>query len=207
MSADGRRHRCGEVRIGISGWRYAGWRGSFYPRRLRQKDELRYASSQFRSIEINGTFYGLLKPDDFARFHDETPDDFVFSVKVPRYLTHILRGRNVDAALANFLASGVLRLGRKWGPLLWQFPPSYRYQPEALKQLFATLPRDTGEAAARARRHESRVSHAWTRKSVDMPLRHAIEIRHESFAVRSFVELLREYEVALVCADTVEWPR
>jgi uncharacterized protein YecE (DUF72 family) len=197
----------GDVRIGISGWTYEGWRGRFFPPRLPHKDELRYAAGRFRSIEINGTFYGLLKPDDFARFHDETPEDFVFAVKAPRFLTHMLRARDLGAAFSNFLASGVLRLGEKWGPMLWQFPQRHAFDADALLRFFRTLPRDTDQAAHLARGYDARITKGvWTRKIADAPLRHAIEIRNASFAVPAFVELLREHDVALVCADAVAWP-
>jgi len=118
--------RHGRVRIGISGWRYAGWRGDFYPSRLRQDDELSYASRYFDTIEINGTHYSLQRPEFFARWHDETPADFVFAVKASRFITHMKQLRDIEAPLANFFAQGVLRLGSKIGPFLWQFSPRFR---------------------------------------------------------------------------------
>lgn len=136
------------VRIGISGWRYARWRGVFYPKDLRQKDELAFAARKFPSIEINGTFYSLQNPSLFGRWADETPDDFVFALKGPRYVTHMLKLRNAKPALANFFASGVLRLGRKLGPILWQLPPNLAFDPARLAAFFALLPRDTDAAAA-----------------------------------------------------------
>ena len=108
----------GEIRIGISGWTYKPWRGVFYPEKLRQQDELAFAASKFRAIEINGTFYGLQQPKSFARWRDETPADFVFSVKAPRFITHTKRLRDVKAPVANFLASGLFQLGPKLGPIL-----------------------------------------------------------------------------------------
>lgn len=120
--------RSGEIRIGISGWRYPPWRGAFYPKGLRQKDELSYAASRFRSLKLNGTFYGLMRPENFAAFAAATPEDFVFTVKAPRFITHTRRLRDIRAPVANFLASGVLRLGPKLGPILWQFPPSFRFE-------------------------------------------------------------------------------
>ena len=119
--------RAADIRIGISGWTYAPWRGSFYPKGLPQKAELRHAARQFRSIEINGTFYGLQKPDSFARWTEETPEGFVFALKAPRFITHVRRLREPATPLANFLASGLLRLGPKLGPILWQFPPTFRF--------------------------------------------------------------------------------
>lgn len=138
----------GKVRIGISGWRYASWRGLFYPEGLRQKDELAFASATFPTIEINGTFYSLQRPDSFAQWHDATPPDFVFSVMGPRYISHVLRLRGGEAPLANFLASGVLRLRRKLGPILWQFPPNFKFDPPRIEAFFKLLPRDTDAAAA-----------------------------------------------------------
>jgi len=198
----------GKVRIGISGWNYAPWRGSFYPPKLPHKKELNYASGLFPSIEINGTFYGLQRPEAFGVWRSETPDDFVFAVKASRYITHMLKLRNVEVALANFLASGVLRLGPKLGPILWQFPPQVKFDAERFRSFFALLPRDTREAVALARCHDERVEDRdWVECDVQQPMRHAVEIRHESFRAPEFIELLREYHVALVCADTVEWPR
>jgi uncharacterized protein YecE (DUF72 family) len=198
----------GDIRIGISGWRYKPWRGVFYPKDLTQKRELAYASETFRSIEINGTFYSLQTPANFERWAAETPDDFIFSVKGPRYITHMLRLKEVKIPLANFLASGIFRLGGKLGPILWQLPPSFRFDLKRIDAFLKLLPRDTERAAAIARRHEK-----WLMKRVDVrpavhgPLRHALEIRHDSFLVKDFVDLLRAHDVALVCADTVEWPR
>lgn len=196
-----------EVRIGISGWRYKPWRGVFYPKALRQKDELSHASHIFRSIEINGTFYSLQRPQNFRLWYDETPEDFIFSVKGPRYITHILRLKGAEQALANFFASGPLLLKQKFGPLLWQLPPNFRFDPERLEAFFAALPRTTRDAAALARRHDTKVQgRAWTRTDRDRPLRHALEIRHESFRDPAFIRLLRRHKMALVVADTVEWP-
>jgi len=198
----------GTVRIGISGWRYPPWRGVFYPPKLPQKRELAYAANIFRSIEINGTFYSLQRPEYFEAWAAETPDDFIFSVKGPRFITHIKRLKNVKAPLANFLASGVLRLGPKFGPILWQFPPNFRFDPKKLESFLKMLPHDTEAAAALARRHDKRLSGRSALKTdAKRQLRHAMEIRHNSFVTPAFIELLRAYDVALVCADTVEWPR
>src|SRR5260221_1844713 len=200
--------RRGKIWIGISGWTYARWRGQFYPKGLRQSEELAYAASIFRSIEINGSFYRLQTPDIFARWAAETPRDFVFAVKAPRFLTHVRRLRNPAVPLANFLASGLLRLGPKLGPVLWQFPPSFRFDAELLDRFLHLLPHDTEAAATQARRHDGRLkARAWLRANVARPLRHAIEVRHVSFRNPQFIDMLREHDVALVCADTVDWPR
>jgi uncharacterized protein YecE (DUF72 family) len=198
----------GDIRIGISGWRYAPWRENFYPKGLRQKDELAFAAGKFRTIEINGTFYGTQRPESFEAWRDTVPDDFVFAVKAPRFITHIRRLRDVEAALANFLASGVLRLRAKLGPILWQFPPNMAFDPERFQPFLEMLPHDTREAASLAAHHDARLKHPDREKIVHHHgLRHAVEIRHESFRVPAFIDLLRRTNVALVCADTVKWPR
>ncbi|HEV2618076.1 MAG TPA: DUF72 domain-containing protein [Candidatus Acidoferrales bacterium] len=198
----------GIVRIGISGWRYAPWRGVFYPKKLPQKKELSYAASIFRTIEINGTFYSLQRPDNFAAWDSATPEGFVFSVKGPRFITHIKRLKNVRAPLANFLASGILRLGSKLGPILWQLPPNFRFDPKRIETFLKMLPHDTETVAALARRHDKRVKgRTWLKTDAKRKIRHAMEIRHGSFVAPEFVEMLRAFDVALVCADTVEWPR
>ena len=199
--------RDGIVRIGISGWTYAPWRGNFYPSGLLHADELSYASRQVETIEINGTFYSLQRPDAFARWYDDTPESFVFAVKGPRYVTHIRRLREVETPLANFFASGVLRLEEKLGPLLWQFPPNFRFDAERLDRFFSLLPRDTEAAAALAeRRSDWLAERSWTKAGHRRELRHAIEIRHRSFLDPAFAALLRRHAVALVFANSVAWP-
>jgi uncharacterized protein YecE (DUF72 family) len=200
--------RAGDIRIGISGWTYAPWRGTFYPKGLHQKRELEYAARQFRSIEINGTFYGMQRPDAFAAWSESTPDDFVFAVKAPRFITHIRRLREAETPLANFIASGLLRLGPKLGPILWQFPPNFRFDPERIEAFLRLLPHDTEAAVRLGRRHDDRLkAPAWLTAVAKRKLRHAFEIRHDSFRSRAFIDLLRHHDVALVCADTVAWPR
>jgi uncharacterized protein YecE (DUF72 family) len=199
--------RVGTVRIGISGWTYGGWRGSFYPKSLPHSGELAYASRQVDTIEINGTHYSLQRPDSFARWHDETPEDFVFAVKAPRFITHMKRLREVETPLANFFASGILRLEEKLGPVLWQFPPRFRFSVERFDQFFTLLPRDTETAAALSEHHDGWLAgRVWTRTGHRRELRHAIEIRHKSFLDPAFVALLRRHQVAFVFADSVEWP-
>ncbi|HEY0759800.1 MAG TPA: DUF72 domain-containing protein [Acidisarcina sp.] len=199
----------GKVRIGISGWTYKPWRGVFYPSGLPHRRELQFAASLFNSVEINGTFYGLQRPSSFARWADETPAGFVFSIKGSRYITHMLKLRNIELAMANFLASGPLRLGARLGPLLWQFPPQFRFHPEVFEAFLQMLP-TTMEAAARlARLHDARLAgRAFVESGPEphRPLRHAVEIRNHTFVNSAFTSLLRRYNVALVCADAVEWP-
>eukprot|EP00913_Durusdinium_trenchii_P021229 g19942.t1 len=199
--------RSGNVRIGISGWTYRPWRGIFYPPTLPQKRELAYASRRFRSIEINGTFYGLQRPESFAAWYDATPGDFVFAVKAPRYITHALRLKNIERPLANFLASGPLRLREKLGPFLWQFPPQMTFDHGRFEAFLEQLPHDTESAVRLARGHDERLDgRDYLELDCNRPLRHAVEIRHDSFRSENFVELLRRHKVGLVVADTVDWP-
>ena len=198
----------GRILVGISGWRYEPWRGVFYPRDLAQGRELEYASRALPTIEINGTFYSLQRPEFFAAWHDATPHDFVFAIKGSRFITHMKRLRDVERPLANFFASGLFNLRGKMGPFLWQFPPNFAYDPERLETFFAMLPRDTEAALALARKRDARVK-GRSRLAIDAhrPLRHAVEIRHESFLDPSFVALLRRQRIALVVADTAgKWP-
>ncbi|MCK0198098.1 DUF72 domain-containing protein [Ancylobacter sp. 6x-1] len=199
--------RRADIRIGLSGWTYAPWRGAFYPDALPQRAELAFAAAQFRSIEINGTFYGLQKPEAYGRWAQETPEDFVFAVKAPRFITHVKRLEEPLAPLANFFGSGVLRLGAKLGPVLWQFPASFPFDAERIEPFLALLPHDTEAALALAKRHDERLKAPWLEIGEHRPVRHAMEVRHESFRDPRFVALLRKHDVALVCADTVEWPR
>ena len=195
------------IRIGISGWRYRGWRGTFYPKGLRQRDELAYAARHFNSIEINGTFYSLQRPDYFAAWAAEVPDGFVFSVKGPRFITHMKKLRDAEGPLANFFASGVLRLGAKLGPIFWQLPPRLSFDRERLETFFKLLPRTTAAAAELARRHDARMAgRTWLETDLDRPLRYGIEIRHDSFRDPAFIALLRAHDIGLVVADTVAWP-
>jgi uncharacterized protein YecE (DUF72 family) len=195
--------------IGISGWIYQPWRGEFYPKGLPHRQELSYAASRLSSIEINGSFYALQRPSSYHRWAAETPPGFVFSVKGGRFITHMKKLRDVRTPLANFFASGVLALQDKLGPLLWQLPPSLPFDADRLADFFMGLPRSTGEAAYLARRHDERLAgRAWTGVLADRPLRHAVEIRHDSYRTPAFVQLLRELGIALVVADTAgRWPQ
>src|SRR6187455_225582 len=196
------------IRIGISGWRYEPWRKIFYPADLAQHRELAFASRAFASIEINGSFYSLQTPQSYETWYRETPADFVFSVKGPRYVTHILRLKNIRKPLANFFASGIFNLREKLGPLLWQFPPSLRYDPALFESFFSLLPRDTSAALKLARSRDSRMhGRSCLRIDTKRAMRHAVEIRHTSFATPEFVAQLRRHGVALVVADTAgKWP-
>jgi uncharacterized protein YecE (DUF72 family) len=197
----------GKIHIGISGWRYKGWRGVFYPEKLPQRRELEFASRKFDTIELNGSFYSLQRPQSFLQWHAETPPDFTFAIKGSRYITHMLRLRNVEGALANFFAQGLLHFGAKLGPILWQLPPNFTFEPERLEQFLALLPRTLKQAVELARNHDDRLKdRSWFQVRKDATLRHALEIRHESFVTEKFIRLLRRYGVGLVVADTVEWP-
>ncbi len=202
------RRLTGTARIGISGWRYGAWRGVFYPVGLPHRGELAYASRRLRSIEINGSFYSLQRPSSYECWRRETPDDFVFAVKGGRFLTHHKKLRDCAGPLANFLASGVLALEEKLGPILWQLPPQLRFDAERLEAFFALLPRTTAAAAEIACRHDTRLRHgAHCTVEADRPLRHALEVRHESYDDPAFYRLLRRADVALCVADTAgKWP-
>ena len=196
------------IRVGISGWRYAPWRGTFYPEDLTQKNELAFAASKLPIIEINGSFYSLQRPSSYALWYAQTPKNFMFSVKAPRFITHIRRLRDVEKPLANFFASGVLGLKEKLGPVLWQFPPSFRYDAERFERFFELLPHDTQAAAKLARKRESRMKgRALLTTDANRKLRHAVEIRHDSFLDASFIAQLRAHNIALVVAETARrWP-
>lgn len=199
----------GDVRIGISGWRYAPWRGVFYPSGLAQRRELEFASRQMRSVEINGSFYSLQRPDSYRAWRAETPDDFVFSVKGPRFVTHMKKLAGVETPLANFFASGVLALGDRMGPLLWQLPPNLGFDADRLARFFDLLPRSTAAAARLAEQHDDKVpeGRALTETDADRPLRHVLEVRHDTFVTPAFPALLRAHDVGLVVADTAgRWP-
>jgi uncharacterized protein YecE (DUF72 family) len=197
-----------DIRIGISGWRYEPWRKVFYPPDLAQHRELEFASRAFPSIEINGSFYSLQSPGSYEAWRKATPPGFVFSVKGPRYVTHILRLKNVRKPLANFFASGVFNLREKLGPMLWQFPPSLHYDEKLFETFLALLPRDTTDALKLARSRDSRMhGRSCLRIDAERPLRHAFEIRHTSFVTPEFLAQLRRHSVALVVADTAgKWP-
>jgi uncharacterized protein YecE (DUF72 family) len=196
------------VRIGTSGWRYPPWRKAFYPAGLAQRRELEYLSRRVSSIEINGSFYALQRPENYRSWAAEAPDDFVFAVKGGRFITHLKQLREVEAPLANFFASGVLALGPKLGPILWQLPPRMRFDAERLAAFLALLPCTTAAAARLATRHDERLDgRALTEADADRPLRHALEVRHESFRDAALLELLRAHDIALVVADSAgTWP-
>lgn len=174
-----------QIRIGVGGWTYEPWRGAFYPAGLPQRRELEYASRKLSSIEINGTYYGSQKPDSFARWHDETPDDFVFALKGPRFATARRELAGAGASIERFLGSGVLLLKDKLGPINWQMPPTKRFDPEDFEAFLKLLPPSV----------EGRT------------IRHAVEVRHDSFRSPDFVALARQYGVAIVVAGDSDYPQ
>jgi len=198
------------VRIGISGWTYPRWRGTFYPRGLPQREELRYAAERMNSVEINGSFYSLQRRSSFDAWAACVPEDFVFAVKGGRFITHMKKLSGIETPLANFFASGLLALDQKLGPILWQLPPNLGFNTDRMEAFFAQLPRTAGSAAKIAGDHDQRVfdDHALTKaRHPRHRLRHAIEVRHESFRTREFYKLLSRHKIALVVADNPgKWP-
>ncbi len=174
----------GRIRIGVGGWVYEPWRGAFYPPKHPQKRELEYASRQLTSIEINGTYYGSQKPESFARWHDETPDDFVFALKAPRFTTVRRRLADAGATIERFLGSGIVELRDKLGPITWQFMPTRAFDPADFEAFLKLLPK-------------SHDGHA---------LRHAVEVRHPSFRSSDFVALARAHRVAIIVAGDSAFP-
>jgi uncharacterized protein YecE (DUF72 family) len=174
----------GDIRVGIGGWTYEPWRGTFYPKDLTQKRELEYASRQVSAIEINGTYYGTQSPKSFARWRDETPDDFVFSMKALRYATNRKVLGDAGTSVAGFVASGLAELGAKLGPVVWQFAPSKRFEAEDFEKFVNLLPAEVG----------------------GVRLRHVLDVRHESFKAPEFIALARRYGMATVFTDSADYP-
>ncbi|MFD5225599.1 DUF72 domain-containing protein [Microbacterium sp. NPDC058342] len=199
----------GRVRVGTSGWRYASWRGDFYPTGLPQRRELEHMGALLSTVELNGSFYALQRPASYRRWRASVPEGFVFAVKGSRYITHMLRLRDVHTALANFFASGVFALGDAMGPVLWQLPEREVFDPGTLSNFLKALPRSMGHAQHLARAHDERLDgRAWLDIEEDMPIRHALEPRSASFSDPRALDLLREQGVALTVADTAgRWPQ
>ena len=196
--------RPGRTFIGISGYDYKPWRGRFYPDDLPARQWLEYASRRFNSVELNGTFYSLKSPAVFERWAAEVPDrGFVFAIKGGRFITHNLKLRNAEASLGNFFASGVLALGEKTGPFLWQLPGTYRFDAERLDGFMRLLPRSARDAEAVARMHDHRLRRGvLLEAAAPVELRHAFEVRHPTYFHEEFYALLREHRCAFVVADT-----
>jgi len=197
------------ARIGVSGWRYPSWRGDFYPKGLPQRLELTYAAERMTSIEVNGSFYSLQRPSSYAAWRAAVPSDVVLAVKGGRFITHMKALRDVETPLANFFASGVLALGPQLGPVLWQLPERVHFDPDRLRSFFELLPRSTADAGRLAEQHDDKLAddRVLTSCEVDVPVRHALEPRHESFDSDEARALCAEHRVALVVADSAgRWP-
>ncbi|WP_426566960.1 DUF72 domain-containing protein [Angustibacter sp. McL0619] len=195
------------ARVGIAGWTYPAWRGDFYPAGLAHRRELEYASSKLSTIEVNGTFYAMQKPASFRSWAEQTPDDFVFSLKGGRFITHMKRLRDVEVAVANYFATGPLALGPKLGAVLWQLPPNFAFDADLVRAFLRLLPQDTVQAEALAARHDERVPEPASAVGPPRRVRHAVEARHPSFGSAESVRLMREHGVALVVADSAKhWP-
>jgi uncharacterized protein YecE (DUF72 family) len=198
------------IRIGISGWTYPPWRGPFYPQGLRQRDELAYVAQRMNSVEINGSFYALQRRSSYLTWAEAVPPAFEFAVKGGRFITHMKKLAGIEAPLANFFASGVLALGERLGPILWQLPPTLGFDPARMDAFFTGLPRTAGAAAEIAARHDHRVPEDHAQLTTEQPehrLRYAVEVRHETFRSADFYDLLRRHEIALVVADNPgKWP-
>ncbi|HKO16973.1 MAG TPA: DUF72 domain-containing protein [Gemmatimonadaceae bacterium] len=194
------------MRVGISGYDYPGWRGDFYPDELPRSRWLAYASRQFESIELNGTFYSLKSPAVFVRWDAAVPKaGFVFALKGGRFITHNLKLRRCETALGNYFASGVLALGRKTGPFLWQLPDTYGFDPDRLAAFMDLLPRDSVEGEVVARWHDDRLRRGAlvdAAGGVRVHYRHAFEVRHPSYFCEEFYAILRAHHCALVLADS-----
>jgi uncharacterized protein YecE (DUF72 family) len=196
----------GRIRVGLSGWNYDSWRGDFYPRALPKARWLGHVGEQFDTVEVNGTFYGLLTPPTFRRWYREVPPGFVFAVKGSRYITHQKKLAGVETALANFFASGPLELDDKLGPVLWQLPHQQRFDAERIDRFLGLLPVDTGAAAALARRHDGRIEDPAYGSGTNHRMRHVLEVRHESFLCDEMVTIARRHGVALAFSQAADWP-
>ncbi|MFP5384907.1 MAG: DUF72 domain-containing protein [Bacteriovoracia bacterium] len=196
-----------KVEIGISGWSYKGWRGTFYPEDLPQNKELEYASRQLSTIEINCTFYNLQRPTSYQSWYERTPDHFLFAVKANRYISHIKKLKDIEIPMANFISTGPLALKEKLGPFLWQFPPSMQFEPERFENFLKLLPSDFEGAVKLGKKSQLPKERQYLKCETNYKLRHAVEVRNNTFLNPWFVDLLRKYKVAIVFADTAgRWP-
>ncbi|HEX5933459.1 MAG TPA: DUF72 domain-containing protein [Pseudorhizobium sp.] len=174
----------GTIRTGIGGWTFDPWEGSFYPEKLAKKRQLEYAAGKLKVIEVNGTYYGSQKPETFAKWASEVPEDFIFSLKASRFTTNRKVLAEAGESIDKFLAQGLTELGPHLGPILWQFAPTKKFEPEDFEAFLKLLPK----------------------KADGLALRHVVEVRHDSFKVREFVQLLTRYNVAPVCAEHHDYP-
>jgi uncharacterized protein YecE (DUF72 family) len=177
--------KTGTIRIGVGGWTFEPWRGPFYPDKLSQKRELEYAASKMTSIEVNGTYYGSIKADSFTKWHEETPENFVFSLKAPRFATNRKVLAEAGGSIEKFITGGITQLKDKLGPINWQFMATKKFEPDDFEAFLKLLPHEVD-----GRR-----------------LRHAVEVRHDSFAAPDFIALLREYKVAAITSGDSKFPQ
>ncbi|MGA1830719.1 DUF72 domain-containing protein [Rhizobium wenxiniae] len=176
--------KSGTIRTGIGGWTFEPWEGTFYPEKLAKKRQLEYAASKLSVIEVNGTYYGSQKPETFAKWASEVPDGFIFSLKASRFTTNRKILADAGESIEKFLTQGLVELGDHLGPLLWQFAPTKKFEPEDFEAFLKLLPG----------------------KLEGLPLRHVVEVRHDSFKVPEFVALLEKYNIAPVCAEHFDYP-
>lgn len=196
----------GKIRIGVSGWSYDEWKGTFYPDDLPNDDQLAYATQVFDTIEINATFYSLTDPETCRRWRDAAPHDFRYAVKGSRYITHVRRLMDPGPPLANFFASGILELGLCLGPVLWQLPGNFTFDGETIEGFLAALPGDTSAAAELARGHDQRVKQAAYGDGETHRIRHVLEFRHESFKAKEAARIAQRHGVALCASHSNDWP-
>lgn len=196
----------GRIRIGLSGWSYEEWRADFYPEGLAHSKELAYAAARFDSLEINSTFYGLTTPRACRSWYEAAPARFEYAVKASRYITHNKKLVDCESAVANFLASGILELDDKLGPILWQLPPTLRFDRDAVERFLQLLPTDTEAAAALAHHHDDRVKSTSFGSGARHRIRHVLELRHQSFFVPEMVTLAHRHGVALAFSHAADFP-
>ncbi|MFP4072982.1 MAG: DUF72 domain-containing protein [Actinomycetota bacterium] len=196
----------GKIRVGVSGWNYDEWKGGFYPPDLRDGNQLQYVARRFDTIEINGTFYALTDPRTCRRWREAAPRDHRFAVKGSRYITHIKRLKDVRGAVANFFASGILELGSRLGPILWQLPETFRFDGDRLRDFLDILPGDSIEAASLAAEHDDRVEDVSYGDKEKHRIRHVLEFRHESFSQAETGRIAADHGTALCFSHSSEWP-
>lgn len=192
----------GSVRVGTSGWNCPSWRGRFYPKSLPTRAWLSYLAERTDGVELNGTFYSLKRPHHYRSWVEQVPVDYEFAVKGGRYITHLKQLKDVDTALANFFASGVLALGDRLGPVLWQLPSRTVFDAGRLEAFLQLLPYSGAAAAELAARHDDKVPEPLTTIDTDRAIRHVLEVRNESFRVPEFVDMLRRHSVGLVLSHS-----
>lgn len=196
----------GRIRIGLSGWSYEGWRGDFYPAGLPRKGELAHVTERFPTLEVNGTFYSLSTPRAMKSWYETAPEGFSYAVKGSRFITHNKKLGDIEEPMANFMASGILELREKLGPILWQLGRNPHFDAERMDRFFSMLPKDLDEVAAMARHATLDRPRSVDRVGGNHRVRHVIELRHQSYFVDEMVDIARRHGVALAFSDASEWP-